>query len=64
MRFSLAANIPIKTEVYRVEVLLFLIATVVCFRLMNDQRNERTWNWIAFYWTVLCVKNMMEVLHD
>lgn len=53
-----------KTGVCRVEVLLFLISTVVCFRLLNDQRNKRTWNWIAFYWAVLCLKNMMEVLHD
>lgn len=46
------------------EELLCLISTIVLWRLLNDRRDKWTWNWIAFYWAVLCVKNSMEVLHD
>lgn len=46
------------------EGVLFLISATVCWRLLNGRRDKWTWNWIAFYWAVLCVKNAMGVLHD
>lgn len=46
------------------EELLCLLSTIVCWRLLNDRRDGKTWSLIAFYWAVLCVKNAMEVLHD
>lgn len=40
-------------------VILLVISAVVCVGLT---RNKNMWGWIVFYWSALCVKNLLDLL--